>query len=86
MVKGTNPVTSLSTWAIEQLNKAKTPKGFTQQTSGETINNQPPRIEWQDQSIADDNTNEEKTLQNLKGILIKGLLIDKKMKNDVFVV
>jgi hypothetical protein len=72
MVKGTNPVTSLSTWAIEQLNKAKTPKGFTQQTSGETINNQPPRIEWQDQSIADDNTNEEKNPTEFKGHPDKG--------------
>ena len=72
MVKGTNPVTSFSTWAIEQLNKAKTPKGFTQQTSGETINNQPPRIEWQDQSIADDNTNEEKNPTEFKGHPDKG--------------
>lgn len=31
---------------VEWVSKEKTPKGFYQQTSGETINSQPPRIEW----------------------------------------
>ena len=78
MVKAIDPIGNLAAWVNEQFQKAKTPKGFTQQTSGETINNQPPRIEWQEQSIADDNANEEKKPTEFKAYPDKGAATSQK--------